>query len=253
MFTSPYAPEGFQYPTMLCDVPLHRKLEKHGLTQHLNKTFCALFLGQPGSGKTSTVEGLCRSKSCFHHVFTRIEIFMPEGSRASIQDSPFEDLPANQLHDGLEYEELERVVDNWVAYRKKHGNKKMHMLMIFDDVQNELKGPCERLLTRYINNRRHMRICFIIVAQSYKKIPPMVRKSASDIFAFKLSRMDINTARSELWDMNNDEYNNLLDYYIEESKKQKSFLYVNCPTGHTFINWREVQYQDQDHPQIPEG
>ena len=44
-------------------------------------------------------------------------------------------------------------------------------LIIFGDVQQYLKGECEKYLSHMVNNRRHAKLSLWFLCQNYKTIP----------------------------------------------------------------------------------
>jgi AAA15 family ATPase/GTPase len=57
-----------------------------------------LFIGKPGSGKTSLVVSLFKSKDIFKKVFHNIYLFQPSQSRSSMEDDIFESIPNNMMN-----------------------------------------------------------------------------------------------------------------------------------------------------------
>ena len=75
---------------MLCDKPLHPKLNKYDLTTFLNCHQTAIFIGKPQSGKTSLLYSFMKSKKILSKVYDKIYLFQPEKSRASMKDKLFD-------------------------------------------------------------------------------------------------------------------------------------------------------------------
>ena len=57
---------------MKCDGGLHKKLNKYEITSYMNKHATNLFIGRPGSGKTSLITSMFKSKELFYHVFNHL-------------------------------------------------------------------------------------------------------------------------------------------------------------------------------------
>ena len=51
-------------PILICDKPLHRKLDKYDVTKFLNMHSTNLLIGKPKSGKTSLLYSLFQNKNC---------------------------------------------------------------------------------------------------------------------------------------------------------------------------------------------
>ena len=88
---------------MLCDGGLAEKLNKYELTRYMNTHSTNLFIGRPGSGKTSLLYSFFKSKELFAKVYHNIFLFQPSASRASMKDKLLDKLP-----DENKYEELTR-------------------------------------------------------------------------------------------------------------------------------------------------
>jgi len=54
---------------MVCDMDLHKKLNKYELTRFLNKHSANLLVGRAGSGKTSLLFSMFKSPDIFKKVF----------------------------------------------------------------------------------------------------------------------------------------------------------------------------------------
>ena len=89
---------------MICDNPLHEKLNEYDLSKFLNCHSTNLLIGKPGSGKTSTMTSWFQSKLLLKKVYHTIYLFQPSHSTASLKDNIFEDLP--NKYDEITYETL---------------------------------------------------------------------------------------------------------------------------------------------------
>lgn len=226
-------------PKFVVDEKIHARLDQIELLSLMNKSFACLIMGKAGSGKTSLLMGLLGSRDAFKECFDRIYLFMPANSQASIKNSIFERLPKEQIYDKLNIENLSEVFS---AVEDLSEND-MRSLIIFDDVQQFFKGECEALINHMIANRRHNRLSLFFIAQSYKKVPRSCRLQMSDLFCFRLSKADMEDIKTELLDVPEDVYNNVLATYNQHTQTHpKSFLYFNTLTNRIFIDWNEVTF-----------
>ena len=62
---------------MNCDSGLHKKLDRYELSRFLNCHSTNLLIGRPGSGKTSLLYSLFKSKELFKKVFHSVFLFQP--------------------------------------------------------------------------------------------------------------------------------------------------------------------------------
>ena len=117
---------------MNCDSGLHKKLDNYELSKFMNTHATNLFIGKPGSGKTSLVVSLFQSKNVFYDVFHNIYLFQPSHSRASMEDDIFDSI--ENKYDELTYENLEEVMN-----QIKEEDPKFCNCIIFDDQTAYLK------------------------------------------------------------------------------------------------------------------
>jgi predicted ATPase len=177
---------------MNCDKILHKKLEKYDLTQFLNKHSASVFIGRPGSGKSSILNSFF--STLFTKVFHKIYIFAPENSRASVKKSPFDVVPEEQQYNELTFENLNTVVDEI-----KHADKKNNNVIIFDDMASYLKDISTlQLLRELIMNKRHLHTSVIFLSQSWKLIDLTMRKLFDNMFLFKMSKTELLTIADEV-------------------------------------------------------
>jgi hypothetical protein len=226
-------------PTLLCDDEIHKKLNDFELTSLMNKSFACLIAGKAGSGKTSLLYALISTPCLFQRCFDKIFLFMPKNSRDSLKDSVFDGLPEDQINDVLSLETLSGVFDRVQDLSKQ----KKRCLVIFDDVQQFFKGECERLITHMIANRRHNRLSMFFLAQTYKKVPRSCRLGMSDLFCFRLSYADLQDIKSELIDIPDQVWQQILMLYHQQLHAYpRMFLYINPSTNKVFFDWDELDY-----------
>lgn len=237
-------PPNLKLPEMNCDICLAKKLDKFELTQCLNRTFSCGVIGRPGSGKTSLIESFLRTPALFNKVFSKIYVFIPKTSLSSIKDSVFSDLPEDQIYTQLNAENIAELKRN----AEESSKKKKFTLAVFDDVQQYLKvNGTERMFTELVVNRRHLRLCLFVVAQTYKKIPRACRMCLSDFFLFNVSKEDLKVVHSEVVDVDEHQWVQILNLYKEKRKEDTHlFLYIHCPARRIFCGFDEVLIDDDE-------
>jgi predicted GTPase len=114
---------------MNCDKPLHHKLDDYDLTKFLNKHSTSVFIGRPGSDKSSILNSLF--SSLFTKVYHKIYLFIPENSRVSVKKSPFDNIPENQQYNKLTLENLNNVITEIKEADKKFNIRRLIYLMIW--------------------------------------------------------------------------------------------------------------------------
>ncbi len=229
-------------PEFEVDNQLSHHLEEIPLLSHLNKSFACSFIGRAGSGKTSLMTGLLQTRKKFKKVFHKIYLFMPDYSRGSMKKCIFDCLPDDQIYNDLNIETLTNV------YEKIKDNSKEGLLslIIFDDVQDNFKGECEKLLLKIINNRRHLRTSIMIIAQSYIKMSRDVRKALTNHFLFNLSKEEYEDIYSERIYIDKKKWNGILKQYRKTNNNKGNFLFLDPEKVKIFINWDEVLIDDDN-------
>jgi hypothetical protein len=191
------------------------------LPQTLN--FFMLISGKPMSGKTSLILNLiAKNNRCYNKKFDKIFIYSP--SLITIKDSPFEDIPQDQVFDSLTEENLKEAQE-----RIKDSGEKI--LFILDDVVNDMKlKGVQTELTKMLMNRRHLAgsggsSAFILTTQVYNKIPAPIRKTATQIVLYSTkNKTEQNTIFEELILIPREDFYDILRYCFD---KPHNFIYID--------------------------
>lgn len=251
-------------PQMLCDGPLHPDIANSELEMLRllgGGSHLLMVMGRPKSGKSTLLGGLHNTppnRGGLYQVWEHVHLIMPDTSRASIQDSIFNTLPDEKLHDELTpdllmdiREDIERNRLNKLVLTRRRKKKKINekTCIIFDDVQSQMKGPCENTLKRMAMNRRHLRLCMQMAIQSYKEVPLKIRKSATDFIIFDISPEDVEAIRRECMHITAEDMQDIVEKWLEVKKTNpRAFLYFNTATNKVFIDWQpyEPSYSTSD-------
>tara|TARA_R110000764_G_scaffold87927_1_gene168864 strand:- start:217 stop:975 length:759 start_codon:yes stop_codon:yes gene_type:complete len=188
--------------------------------------FAMLVTGKPGSGKSTLLLSLiCKSGKAFNRKFDRLFVFSP--SLVTMADNPFELIPEDQKFDEVNMENLEYVLDEIEDSGEKN-------LLIFDDVIADIrgkgKGLIENKLQKIFFNRRHLcgagGSCSIIAtSQSYNKICPKLRKTASQLIFYKnLNKKEQDSIFEEVILIPRKEYLDVCKYIYN---KPHQFMYID--------------------------
>ena len=239
-------------PKFKVDGILAEHLNKNALLALMNRHFTCGVLGRAGSGKTSLVTGLLGTRGYFKRVFDTILVFIPPNSRQSMKDSIFNSLPDNQIYDSLTREHLESAYER----AEKNARDEKVTLIVFDDVQQYFKNrEIESFLLHMINNRRHARLSFFVIAQSYQKIPRQVRLALTDVFCFRLSKSNMDDIFNELVEFNETDWRQCLSFYKHRAKDpaKHSYLYLNVGSQRVFCDWDELLISDEWSDDEPDG
>ena len=221
-------------PIMNVDDILHEKLNNYPLTSTLNKSFILALIGKAGSGKSHFLISMLKSKPLMNRVFENVIIFIPPSSRSSISGDFWDNnLPAENIYDELNEENLQSAYDKCIE-NAKDGYKS---LLIFDDVQKDFKGDCEKLLQHICNNRRHARVSIIFCVQSYKALSRTARNALTNLIIFKVNKTQMKDIFDEQIETMKEKFEEILDMAY---KKPHDFLSIDTNSQRCFLNWDEI-------------
>lgn len=224
---------------MNCDSGLHPKLDKYEMSKFLNKHSTQLYIGPPGSGKTSLLYSFFQNKELFRNTFHNIFLFQGSHSRASMKDNLFDKIPDDQKYEELNYDNLSEVMDRIKAEDKRHNN-----CIIFDDMGSYLKNKdTKKLLKELIFNRRHLHTSVFFLVQTWFSIEKDIRKLFSNIFIFKVNKKELETIADEVIEQKKE--------YIPEIAKMVfdrpyQYIFVNTDTGRMFSDFNEIIISEED-------
>ena len=214
---------------MLCDVKLHDKLDKYDLTKFLNNHSTTLMIGKPSSGKTSLLYSFLKSKQLLRNVFDKIFLAQQSQSRASMKDKLFDNIPDEQKYDELNLEVLNDIETNL-----DEGNN----LLICDDMTAYLKdAEISKKLKELVFNRRHKHLSIIFLVQSWISVPKEIRKMFSNIFIFKVSKIEMENIFNEVIELSKDYIMPLMKIVYD---KPYQFLFINTDSQRLFKGFDEL-------------
>jgi len=214
-----------------------------------------IFTGSGGSGKTSTLLNMFKSKNQYRGKFDNIYYFCPLASFLSIPNHVFKKLDQHLYHelnvgtlDGI-YNELIAKKEAYEEYlekqkekkRKKNKNKKMEQFVeyeesesesddeneiteiqyscvIIDDFANDLKNnDIQKQLNKMLIKARHLCCMFVFTLQSYMYFPRMLRKQITNAIIFKpKSISEWDSITQELIHYNKEDALKLYNYIFDE-------------------------------------
>lgn len=223
---------------MVCDTILHKKLDKYDLTHFLNTHTMSLFVGRPKSGKTSLVHSFFEHSHLLRYCFTKIYLFQPTQSGASIKENIFDTLPEDQIYRELSYENLEEVKSRI----EEDSAQGLASCIIFDDVTAELKNKKTlQLFKQLAFNRRHLRLSMFFLVQTWFSVPKELRRLWTNLFIFKVSKNEM----VNIWDEIIEQDMGYLPIIMKQVYREPyKFLFINTDSGRMFDGWDEVLFEN---------
>ena len=188
--------------------------------------FAMLIIGKPRSGKTNLLLNLTtKAHKNFNRKFDKVYLFSP--SVNTMENDPFELLPEEQKFEVATEDNLLSVLSEI----KDTGEK---VLMILDDCISDIRGKgkseIENLLHRIFFNRRHLAgkggsLSIIATSQTYNKIDPKLRKTASHLVFFEnKNKKELDSIFEEVILIPKKEFYDVLRYIFD---KKYQFMYVD--------------------------
>jgi Cdc6-like AAA superfamily ATPase len=193
---------------MLCDEVIDEKLLKYPMAEDLwSHTSFNVILGKMGQGKTSLVTNLVKTvfKKCFHHMI----VFIPSGSRKSIENDIYgKHLPMADLYDTLTEDNLDEVMDKLT----ENSDNGEYTMLIIDDFQAALKDPDVIMrLQKIVTRMRHLRTTIFILQQNFQKLAKFLRELVTNVITFNIGKSQLNKLFDETVQIDKDKYQDLVD------------------------------------------
>jgi hypothetical protein len=177
---------------------------------------CVLYCGPPGSGKTSLLLSMFKSKAYYRSKFSNIYYYCPSSSFDSVEKHVFE------KHDKVYHnlDNLSELYDLLSDLKESNEDEEIeYNAVIIDDMADSLKDKnIVASLTRLLTKSRHLHTMFFFTLQSYYLFSKLHRKLVTNIIIFKPSNSEeyMNIAK-ELLNLNVDNSLQLYDYVFSES------------------------------------
>jgi DNA replication protein DnaC len=172
-----------------------------------SRTSFNVILGKMGQGKTSLITNLVKNvfKKCFEHMI----IFIPAGSRRSIENDIYgKNLPSADLYDTLTEENLDEVIEK-IEEASEEGE---NTLLIIDDFQAALKDPdVLARLQKIVTRMRHMRTTIFILQQNFQKLPKFLRELVTNVITFNIGKSQLTKLFDETVQIDKDKFQALTD------------------------------------------
>jgi hypothetical protein len=176
-------------------------------------------LGSGGSGKTSLLLSLFKSKNYYRNKFDNLYVFTPLASFLSVKNHPFE--KHTKVYHELKIDTLDDIYDEILELKEQALESQEpieHSCIIIDDFANSLKNnELLETLNKMIIKSRHLACTFIFTLQSYNLFPLTLRKQITNAIIFKpKNKKETELMCSELINLNKDECQKLFNYVFDK-------------------------------------
>jgi hypothetical protein len=199
-----------------------------------------ILTGSGGSGKTSLLLSMFKSKDLYRNKFNNIYYICPESSFLSVAKHPFidHDKVIHELNDNVLY----GIYDELMELKEERSRKKKkphYNLIILDDFADTLKlKNIQIALNKMLIKARHLNCGFIFTLQSYFYFPKMVRKQITFATIFRPKNIaEFETLARELFNMKSDDALKLFNYVFNEPY---SHLDVDTVTSTYYKNFNKL-------------
>jgi hypothetical protein len=223
-------------PAFACDKPIHPQIE----FPLPAKAFFMTILGSAGSGKTSALISMLKSKKAYRKAFHNVFVVVPRHSLASLKKNIFEN--HDKVYDELNYETLDKIREV-VREDAEAEDGALNSLLLIDDQTVHLKDlEVQGLLREMIFNRRHLHLSIIILAQSYNQIPLPVRKTVSHLMLFRpRNKKEYRSIFEEIIPQDKDTADALCRYVFRD---QYDFLFCDVDKNEVFKNFHQIEIKE---------
>jgi len=237
--------------------------------------FHYLMCGSGGSGKTSLLLSMFKSKLMYRCKFDNIYLITPENSFNSVANHPFKNhdkvyhelsvVVLEQIYQELsamkeestkevEKKKKKKTKKNDIFYGENDESKEeddedeepkeiQYSCIIIDDYANVLKqNDIQLQLNKMMIKSRHLCCSFIFTLQAYIYMPKLLRRQITNITIFKPKNTAefINLA-DELFNMKKDNALQLFNYCFKEPY---THLDVNTVTNTYYKNWNLLKIDE---------
>jgi len=174
-------------------------------------------IGAGGSGKTSQLLSLFKSKKLYRNKFSKIWYIVPMSSFLSVKDHPFQDHSRviHELNEGV----LDEIYSELLDDKEEQDNKNIqYNCVIIDDFANALKDKnIVAKLNKMLIKARHINTMFIFTLQQFQYMPKIVRKQLTFISIYKpRTKTDWNSVCDEILQLDEKDCKKIYEYVFDK-------------------------------------
>jgi hypothetical protein len=177
-------------------------------------------IGSGGSGKSSLLLSMFKSKQYYRSKYDNIYLFVPISSFMSVEKHPFQN--HDKVYHELTSHVLDDIYDELIDLKQNSIENDFPLeynLIIVDDFASNLKdNELIKKLNQMIVKTRHLNCSWIFTLQAYNLFPMVLRKQITYATIFKpKNNKEMDSIGSELLNMNKDESLQLFNYVFDEN------------------------------------
>lgn len=198
---------------MNVDDVIDEKIMKYPMSADLfARTSFNIILGKMGQGKTSLITNFV--KTIFRRAFEHMIVFIPTGSRKSIENDIYgKHIPEADLYDALTAENLDEVIEKL----EENADNEENTLLIIDDFQSALKDPdVLARLQKIVTRMRHMRTTIFILQQNFQKMAKFMRELVTNVITFNVGKSQLDKLFEETVQLDKNKFQALIDLAFQE-------------------------------------
>ena len=187
-------------------------------------------VGSGGSGKSSLLLSMFKSKAYYRNKFDNLFLFVPEGSYLSVKSHPFKNHEQVMHHLTIDnlldiYDKLNEIKEECIENNETIETS----LIIVDDMANMLKNlDLAMVLNKMIIKSRHLSVCWIFTLQSYNLMNLTIRKQFTNVSIFKpKNNKEWEVIAKELIPMSKNNILALYDYVFDQNYQHLDIDTVN--------------------------
>lgn len=207
-------------------------LQKHNHNVHI-------ICGAKGSGKSTLVLNMLRSKKFYRRHFNNIFLISPSAQKDDKFQKLCEELSAeNKCYEDCDYDTLkevyERVLDFNSSFKQRKKKGIPRNLLILDDCISDLNkdAKIKNLINKIVMNSRHAKLSLWVITQKYKLVSTAIRGNADMLTFFNTNN---NVEKQAL------EENGIDVRLLDQLEKPSDFIHVVTKgLNRYFINMKPI-------------